>query len=206
MNSSFAFVSPSISLSLFHPHALPHAAGKALPRGVGSGCVAIVARARVVMAAQSSADGAPVATSNGAGSPSANAEPSSDEQPSSADGAETETATVIPSEIRDIPTRPVFYSFLAVGLTATAVLFTVTSAIASYIGGLPLLSDAFRLVRSFSLFFYRLYFFFSSRYNGSCRTSLPDLRTSDNLFFSSFYLFFVEKLTLLSSFFVLKYF
>lgn len=63
------------------------------------------------------------------------------------DDTNNDVITAITSEIRAIPSRPVFFSFLAAGLTSSVVLLVILSSIVSYVDRVPFLGDIFQLVR-----------------------------------------------------------
>lgn len=58
-----------------------------------------------------------------------------------------DVTNAITAGIRGIPSRPVFYSFLAAGVTTSFVLLIISSSIVSYIDRIPVLRDILRLVR-----------------------------------------------------------
>lgn len=59
---------------------------------------------------------------------------------------ESKMASAIIEEIRNIPSRPVFYSFLTVGVVSAFVLLSISSSVLSTLNHLPVVPDIFRLV------------------------------------------------------------
>lgn len=65
--------------------------------------------------------------------------------------ADSKVATAIITEIRNIPSRPVFYTFVVIGGLLALTALSVSSSVVSSLDHLPLVPDILRLVSSTQL-------------------------------------------------------